>query len=78
MQQVGMWKSSGDSKAEGSYDAKSRRFKAKVIEVHSGDSVTVMPVGAEVSKKLFFASVCKSKQKAWKPLVKSQSLLKVS
>ena len=51
-----MWKTAGDS-ASSAYDAKSRRFNATVVEVHSGDCVSVMPEGAEITKKLFFASV---------------------
>jgi len=58
--QVGLWKDlskNEESKRKTmAYDPKKKKFEAKVIEVHSGDSLTVLPEGGE-PRRLFLASI---------------------
>lgn len=57
--QVGMWKSLSkeESKSKSkSYDPTQKNFEAKVLEVHSGDSLTIAPDGGE-PRRIFLASI---------------------
>ena len=58
---VGLWKdltkTEEAKKKTKTYDPSQNTFDAKVVEVHSGDSLTVVPVGSEEQKRIFLASI---------------------
>jgi len=57
--QVGMWKNlekSEESKKTKSYDPKLKNVDAKIVEVHSGDSISVASEGGE-PRRIFLASI---------------------
>ncbi|CAI2381554.1 unnamed protein product [Moneuplotes crassus] len=57
--QVGLWKSLKEEESKKktkSYDPKKKNFEAKVVEIHSGDSLTVLPEGGE-ERRIFLASI---------------------
>ena len=60
IKQNGLWKVSKDEESKKKtkgYDSKKKNFDAKVIEVHSGDSLTVIPEGSSEGRRLFLASI---------------------
>ena len=57
---VGLWQNlskTEEAKKTKTYDPSQNTFEAKVIEVHSGDSLTVLPLGSEEPKRIFLASI---------------------
>jgi len=59
IKKLGLWKNlTGENKSKNqTYDKNAKEFTAKVLEVHSGDSVTILQEGTDKERKVFFASV---------------------
>lgn len=57
---IGLWKdltkNEEAKKKTKSYDPKQKNFEARVVEVHSGDSLTIQPEGGE-PRRIFLASI---------------------
>ncbi len=58
MKKLGLWENStADASKTQGYEKESKKFNGKVLEVHSGDSMTVVKEGSDKERKVFLASV---------------------